>query len=54
MGVRLNDMQISANMNKVKFYFYSSVNQSKINALSISIIVFDSSSPGILYADGTI
>lgn len=54
MGFRLNNMSISANFEKVTLYFYSPPNQSKINSLIISIILFDSSSPGILYADGTI
>jgi hypothetical protein len=54
MGFRLNNMSISANLEKVTLYFYSPPNQSKINSLIISIIIFDSSSPGILYADGTI
>ncbi len=30
------------------------MNQNKINSLTLSVIVFDSSSPGILFADGTI
>jgi hypothetical protein len=54
MGVRLNDMIISTNLGKVTFYFNSPVNQSKVSSLTLSVIVFDSSSPGILYADGTI
>lgn len=54
MGVKLTDIMINTTINKISFYLFTPVNQSKIYSLTLSIIIFDTNSPGILYADGSI